>query len=57
MIEGDNLWHQKTFEAALVNIWRSHDKEIHGQENETLHCTENDKTHAELDEKEVINHC
>ena len=57
MIKVDNFWHQKTFEVVLANLWRSHDKEIHEQENETLHCTENDKTHRELDEKEVINLC
>ena len=57
MIKLDNFWHQKTFEVVLANLWRSHDKEIHEQENETLHCTENDKTNGKLDEKEVINLC
>ena len=41
MIEEDNFWHQKTFEVVLANLQRSHNKEIHEQENETLHCTEN----------------
>ena len=57
MIEVDNFWHQKTFEAVLVNLWRNCNKEIHEQENETLHCTENEKAHDEMDEKEVINLC
>ena len=43
LIEGDNFWHQKTFEPALVDLQRNCEDEIHEQENETLHCTENDK--------------
>ena len=57
MIEVDNFWHQKTFEVVLANLQRNCDKEIHEQENETLYCTENEKTHEEMDEKEVINLC
>ena len=57
MIEVDNFWHHKTFEAFLADLQRSHDKEIHKQEKEALHCTENDKTDGRLDEKEVINLC
>ena len=57
MIEIDNFWHQKTFEAVLANLQRNHDKETHRQENETLHCTVNEKTHEEIDEKDVINLC
>ena len=57
MIEVDNFWHQKTYEVVLADLWRNHDKEIHEQENEALHCTENEKTHEEMDEKEVINLC
>ena len=55
MIEVDNFWHHKTFEAVLANLQRSCDKENHEQENEALHCTENDKTKGKLEEKEVIN--
>ena len=40
MIEVDNFWHQKTFEAVLAYLWRNCDKEIHKQENETLHCVQ-----------------
>ena len=57
MIEVDNYWHHKTFEVVLADLWRIHDKETHKQENETLHCTENDKTNRRLDEKEVIDLC
>ena len=51
MIEVDNFWLQKTFEAVLANLWRNHDKEIHKKENYTLHCTENEKTHEEMNKK------
>ena len=42
MIEVDNFWHQKSFEAILANLWRNHNKEIRKQENETLHVRELD---------------
>ena len=51
MVEVDNFWLQKTFEAVLANLWRNHDKEIHKKENYTLHCTENEKTHEEMNKK------
>ena len=54
MIEIDNFWHHETFEAVLADLWGSWDEEIHKQEKEVLHCTENDKTNRKLDEKEVI---
>ena len=57
MIEVDNFWHQKTFEAVLADLHRSHNKEIHKKENKTLHFMENEKTHEELDEKEIIDLC
>ena len=57
MIEVDKFWHHKTFEAVSANLQRNQDEEIHEQENEALHCTENDKTNGKLDEKEVINLC
>ena len=47
----DNIWHYKTFEVVLADLWRSQDEEIHEQENEVLHCTENDETNRKLDEK------
>ena len=53
----DNFWHCKTFDTVLADLQRSHDKEIHEQENDALHCTENDKTNRKLDENEVINLC
>ena len=57
MIEVENFWHLKTFEAVLTNLQRKQDKEIHKQKYGSLHCTENDKTNGELDGKEVIDLC
>ena len=57
MIEVDNFGHHKTFEVVLADLRRSWDKEIHRHETEFVHCTENDKTNGELDEKEVIDLC
>ena len=57
MIEVDNFWHHRTFEAVLANFQRSCDEEIHEQENMALHSTENDKSNGKLDEKDVINLC
>ena len=42
----DNFWHQKTFEAVLTDLQRRWDKEIHKHKDESLHCTENDKTNG-----------
>ena len=57
MIEEDSFWHRKTFEAVFADLWRNQDKQVHKQENRTLHCKENTKTHKEMDEKEVIDLC
>ena len=57
MIEVDNFWHLKTFEAVLTDLRRRQDEEIHKDKDESLHCTENDKTIGELDGKEVIDLC
>ena len=56
MIEVDNFWHLKT-EVVLADLWRRQDEEIHKHKDKSLHCTENDKTNGELDEKEVIDLC
>ena len=42
---------------VLANLQRRWDEEIHEHKDESLHCTENDKTNRELDEKEVIDLC
>ena len=54
MIEVETFGHQKTFEAVLADLWRNPNKEIYNQENRTLHCKEDGKTHAESNEKGVI---
>ena len=35
MIEVDNFWHLKTFEAVLTNLQRRQDKEIHEQKDKS----------------------
>ena len=47
MIEVDKFWHLKTFEAVLTDLQRRQDEEIHEHKDESLHCTENDKTNRE----------
>ena len=54
MIEVDNFGHQKTFEVVFTTLWRNWDKDVFKQENMTLHCKENVKSHKEMDDKEVI---
>ena len=54
MIEVDNFWHLKTFEAALTDLQRRWDKRIHEQKNMSTHCTE---INDEMDGTEVIDLC
>ena len=54
MIEVDNSWHQKTSEVVFADLQRNQDIETYNQENRTLHCKENTKTHEESDENEII---
>ena len=54
MIEVDNFWHYKSFEVVIADLQRSQDEEIHKQENEALHCTENHKINGKLDEKKLL---
>ena len=57
MIEEDNSWHLKTFEAVLTNLRRRWDEQIHGQKDVPTHCTENIEINDEMDEIEVIDLC
>ena len=57
MIEVDNFWHLKTFEAVLTELWRRGDDVIHEQKDVSTHCTENSKINDEMDGKEVIDLC
>ena len=57
MIEVDNFWHLKTFEAVLTDLWRRWDEVINEQKDVSMHCTENDEINNELDGKEVIDPC
>ena len=57
MIEVDNFWHLKTFEAVLTKLWSRWDEVIHEEKDVFMHCTENCKINDELDGKEVIGLC
>ena len=39
LIEVDNFWHLKTFGAALTDLQRRWDEEIHEQKDRFMHCT------------------
>ena len=57
MIETDGFWHCKTFESVtsnLQNLWMEGIREL---ENASMHCSNNAKNDAEMDEVEVINLC
>ena len=53
MIEVDNFWHLKTFEAVLTDLWRGCDEVIHEQKDVPMHCSENSEINDEMDGKEV----
>ena len=57
MIEVDNFWHLKTFEAVLTDLWRRWDEQIHEHKDMSMHCTENSDINNEMDGIEVINLC
>ena len=57
MIEVDNFWHLKTFEAVLTKLWRRWYEVIHEQKDISMHCTENSEINDEMDGKEVIDLC
>ena len=57
MIEMDNFWHLKTFEAVLTELRRRWDEVIHEKKDMSMHCTENCEINNELDGKEVIDLC
>ena len=57
MIEADNFWHLKTFEAVLTDLQRKWDKQIHEQKDMSMCCTENSEINDEMDGIEVIDLC
>ena len=57
MIEVDNFWHLKTFEAILTDLRRRRDKGIHEQKDVSTHCTENSEINDEMSGVEVIDLC
>ena len=57
MIEADNLWHLKNFEAVLTDLGRRWDEQIHKQKDVSTHCMENSEINDEMDGIEVIDLC
>ena len=57
MIEADNFWHLKTFEAVLTDVRRKWDKQIHEQKDMSMRCTEHSEINDEMDGIEVIDLC
>ena len=57
MVEVDNFWHLKTFEAVLTNLQRRWDKVIDEQRDVSTHCRENSELNIKFDGKEVIDLC
>ena len=57
MIEADNFWQQKTFEAVFTDLWRRWNEGIHEQEDISMYCTENSKIDNKIDRVEVIDLC
>ena len=57
MIELDNFWHIKTFEAVLTELQRRWDEVIHEQKDVSMHCTESSKINDEINGKDVIDLC
>ena len=57
MIEVDNFWNLKTFEAVLTDLRRRWDEVIHKQKDVSTHCTENSETNDEMEGIEVIRLC
>ena len=57
MIEVDNFWHLKSFEAVLTGLQRRWDEGIHKQKDVSMHCTENSEINDEMEGIEVIDLC
>ena len=54
MIEVDNFWCLKTFEAVLTDLQGRWDQGIHKQKDMSMHCTENSEINNEMSGVEVI---
>ena len=57
MIESDNIWHHKTFESVMSDLWNMWVEGIRELENAQMHCTNNDKNNNEMNGVEVIDLC
>ena len=57
MIKTDYVWHHKTFESVLSDLWNMWMEGICKLENASMHCTNNAENDAEMDGVEVIVLC
>ena len=49
MIEMDIVWHQKTSELVLTDLWKTWKEGIHELENTSMYSTENGEINNEMD--------
>ena len=54
MIELDNIWHQKTFDAVLTDLQRRWDKQIYEQKDVSMYCIGNSEIDNKMDGVEGI---
>ena len=57
MIKTDNLWHRKTLESVMSNLWNMWLEGIQELENTHMHCTDDDENNNEMEGIEVIDLC
>ena len=57
MIEVDNFWHLKAFDAVLTDLQKRWDEGIHKHKDMSMHCTENSGINDEMSGVEVIDLC
>ena len=57
MIEVDNVWQLKTFEAVLTDLRRRWDERSQKQKDISMHFTENSKTNDEMEGIEAFDLC
>ena len=57
MIEVDNVWQLKTFEAVLTDLRRRWDERSQKQKDVSMHLTENSKTNDEMEGIEAFDLC
>ena len=57
IIEVDNVWHQKTFKALLIDLLRRGNEGIHKQKDISIYSTENSEINDEMDGVDIVDLC